>query len=310
MQEKRILITGSKGLIGNALQSQLKILGFNIAEIDLRYSKDHEKHGDVRDLRLLEKLAEGCCGIVHLAAVSRVISGEKNPELCWDVNVNGTHSVLEAALKSSTRPWVIYASSREVYGQQDTLPVNEFAALLPLNIYAKSKVASEQHVSQYRDKGLQTAILRFSNVYGSLNDYVDRVIPAFCRAAAFDETIRIDGSHNIFDFTYIDDVILGILKVIVQLEEGNCELPAIHFTTGKGITLLEAATFAKKVSNFNINFQEMPSRTFDVATFYGDPTLALERLGWRATVMIEEGISRLVRMFEAQSVRPSAMVSA
>ena len=287
MQGKKILITGSKGLIGNALQSQLKILGFNIAELDLRYSREHEKHGDIRDLERLEKLAEGCCGIVHLAAVSRVISGEKNPELCWDVNVNGTYSVLEAALKSSTKPWVIYASSREVYGQQDTLPVNESAPLLPLNIYAKSKVASEKHVLQYRDKGLQTAILRFSNVYGSVDDYVDRVIPAFCRAAAFDGTIRIDGSHNIFDFTYIDDVIVGILKVIEKLEAGNCDLPAIHFTTGKGTTLLEAATFAKKVSNFNINFQETPSRTFDVATFYGDPTLALEQLGWRATVMIE-----------------------
>jgi UDP-glucose 4-epimerase len=310
MQGKRILITGSKGLIGHALKSQLKISEFNVIELDQGYPINDEKQGDVRDLERLEKLAEGCCGIVHLAAVSRVISGEKNPELCWDVNVNGTHSVLEAALKSSTRPWVIYASSREVYGQQDTLPVNEFASLLPINIYAKSKVASEKHVLQYRDKGLQTAILRFSNVYGSVNDYVDRVIPAFCRAAAFDGTIRIDGSHNIFDFTYIDDVIVGILKVIVQLEEGNCKLPAIHFTTGKGTTLGEAATFAKKVSNFNISFAEAPSRTFDVATFYGDPSLALEQLGWKATVMIEEGISRLVRMFEAQSVRSPAMASA
>ncbi len=305
MQERKILITGSKGLIGHALKSQLKTCGFNVIEVDLRYPKNHHKHGDIRDLKQLEKLSDDCHGIVHLAGVSRVISGEKNPELCWDTNVNGTQAVLEAALKSTRRPWVIYASSREVYGQQTILPVDERAPLLPVNIYAKSKIAAESAVLEYRARGLQTVILRFSNVYGSLNDYIDRVIPAFCRGAALGETIRIDGGHNVFDFTYIEDVIDGIIKVISRLEQGNCDLPAIHFTTGKGTTLLEAATIAKKLSNFNIHFQEMPSRTFDVATFYGDPRLALDLLGWKATVMIEEGIRRLVRLFESQSVYAS-----
>ena len=308
MQEKIILITGTKGLIGNALQSQLKADGLQSIGIDHRYSTDHENYGDIRDLNLLEKLVADCSGIVHLAGVSRVVAGEQNPELCWNVNVNGTKLLLEAALKSSSKPWVIYASSREVYGQQATLPVAETSALFPLNNYAKSKVAAEKLVTEYREQGLQTAILRFSNVYGSPNDYVDRVIPAFCRIAAFGGTIRIDGSQNTFDFTYIDDVIDGILKVIKQLEQGRGDLPPIHFTTGKATTLLEAATLAKKLSTLNINFQEAPSRLYDVATFYGDPRRALELLGWKATVMIEEGMLRLTTMLKEQ-VRMSERVS-
>ncbi len=306
MEEKKILITGSKGLIGHALKSQLQISGFQVIEIDLRYPQRHPNHGDVRDLKRLEALSQDCCGIVHLAGVSRVIAGEKNPELCWDMNVNGTHAILAAALKSPSRPWVIYASSREVYGQQILLPVKESALLSPVNVYAKSKIAAENAVLEYRAQGLQTAILRFSNVYGSLNDYEDRVIPAFCKAAALGGTIRIDGSHNVFDFTYIDDVVEGIISAINVLEKGRSDLPAIHFTTGKGTTLLEAATFAKKSSHFKVLFQEMPSRTFDVGRFYGDPSLAFEHLGWRASVMIEEGINRLVRLFEAQPVYASA----
>jgi UDP-glucose 4-epimerase len=305
MEGKKILITGSKGLIGHALKSQLQVSGFQVIEIDLRYPQNHSNHGDVRDLKRLEVLSQDCCGIVHLAGVSRVIAGEKNPELCWDMNVNGTHAVLTAALKSISRPWVIYASSREVYGQQTLLPVKESAPLLPVNVYAKSKIAAENAVLEYRAQGLQAAILRFSNVYGSLNDYEDRVIPAFCRAAALGGTIRIDGNHNIFDFTYIEDVVDGIIRAIDALRQGNDDLPAIHFTTGKGTTLLEAAMLAKKSSNFNISFQEMPSRIFDVASFYGDPSFALEHLGWKATVMIEEGINRLVRLFESQSAYAS-----
>jgi nucleoside-diphosphate-sugar epimerase len=299
MQGKKILLTGAKGLIGSALCVSLQNAGFRTIGVDLRSSGEEEVvYGDIRDSHLIDKLVEGCSGIVHLAGVSRVIAGEQNPELCWDVNVNGTHAVLAAALKATSRPWVIYASSREVYGQQAKLPVTEQAPLLPLNVYAKSKVAAEQAVMAYKAKGLQSAILRFSNVYGSLNDYPDRVIPAFCRTAAFGGTIRIDGSQNTFDFTYIQDVVEGIMKVIFKLEQGEQDLPPIHFTTGKGTTLLEAATLAKKASRLKVEFEEAPSRTFDVATYYGDPGLAYKLLGWRASVLIAEGIYKLTRMFE------------
>ena len=67
----------------------------------------------------------GVDGVIHLAAVSRVVWGQKNPELCWETNVTGVQNVLDAAREASSRPWVISASSREVYGEAEHLPVSE-----------------------------------------------------------------------------------------------------------------------------------------------------------------------------------------
>jgi len=296
--KNKILITGSKGLIGQSLKNQLGVLGFQVKGIDKAYAIDHLEFGDIQDIELLKKLASQCIGIVHLAGVSRVIAGEQNPSLCWNMNVEGTQKILEAAKNSPINPWVIYASSREVYGQQDTLPVNEDAILLPLNVYARSKAAAEKLVLDYRNQGLQTAIIRFSNVYGSIDDYPDRVIPAFCRTAALGGTIRIDGGHNTFDFTYINDVTTGIIKIINKLQNGCLDLPPIHLTTGCGTTLLEAAELAKSLSVKSIKFLSAPSRSFDVSTFYGDPTRANRLLDWKATMTIKEGMARLVNDFK------------
>jgi nucleoside-diphosphate-sugar epimerase len=296
--KEKILITGSKGLIGQSLKNRLYSLGFEFKGIDSAYPNNHLEFGDIQDIPLLKNLASECTGIVHLAGVSRVIAGEKNPSLCWDSNVEGTQKILEVAKNSPSNPWVIYASSREVYGQQDALPVKEDAALLPVNIYARSKVAAEKLVLDYRSRGLQTAIIRFSNVYGSVHDHSDRVIPAFCNVAAGGGTIRIDGGHNIFDFTYIDDVISGVMKVIDKLRNGSFDLPALHLTSGQGTTLLQAAELAKSVSKKPIEFIHAPSRSFDVSTFYGDPALTNSLLGWKTKVTIQEGIEKLVKDFK------------
>jgi UDP-glucose 4-epimerase len=297
-----ILITGSKGLIGNALKKQLYTLGFQVKGIDIAYPPSHLEHGDFQDKELLKELASDCVGIVHLAGVSRVIAGEKNPSLCWNSNVEGTQKVLDTVKGLTSNPWFIYASSREVYGQPAELPVKEDAPLLPLNIYARSKAAAEELVLNYRKQGLQTAIVRFSNVYGSTEDHPDRVIPAFCKAAAFGGTIRIEGGHHIFDFTYIDDVIAGIIRVVDKLQSGCFDLPSLHLVSGQGTSLLQAAEMAKSVSKKPIKFLYAPSRTFDVGSFYGDPALSNRLLNWRAKIGIEEGITRLVKDFGTETI--------
>ncbi|MBP6104498.1 MAG: NAD(P)-dependent oxidoreductase [Gammaproteobacteria bacterium] len=298
MLRKTILITGSKGLIGSALRECLTKLGFVVKGLDLAYPLNHPEHGDIQDMPFFSHLAADCSGIIHLAGVSRVITAQQDPDRCWRMNVEGTQKILEMAYQAKHKPWVLYASSREVYGQQDTLPVSETVALLPLNVYARSKVAAEQSVETYRAKGLQTAVLRFSNVYGSIHDHADRVIPAFCRAAALGGTIRIDGSDNIFDFSHVDDVVKGIIAVIHALQKGSYDLPSMHLTTGRGTTLAEAATLAKQCSKQALSFLEAPSRSFDVHTFYGDPSLAARVLGWSAAITLEQGMAGLIKAFE------------
>ena len=111
--------------------------------------------GDVRDPIDVKNALRGCIGIVHLAAVSRVVWGERDPDLCWKTNVEGFRNVLEAADQLAIKPWVVFASSREVYGQPEQLPANEETVLRPVNVYARTKVAGEQLVAEARGRGLR-----------------------------------------------------------------------------------------------------------------------------------------------------------
>jgi UDP-glucose 4-epimerase len=297
----KILITGSEGLIGSSLSIALSRLGITVLGFDNKLEPHHPCYGEILNYEQVTEAVNDVEGIVHLAAVSRVVFGEKNPKLCWDTNVEGTKHILEAALVSPKKPWVLYASSREVYGQQENLPVKETAPLIPINIYGKSKIAAEQAVKSAAKRGLKASVVRFSNVFGSVNDHHDRVIPAFCLAAASGTKIRIDGKDNLFDFTYIDDVIQGILSYIYHLNKIDEPLPPIHFTMGQATSLGEAALYAQQASKFPIEIIEAPSRNYDVACFYGDPSRAETLLNWKPYVSVQEGMRRLIHQYQLVS---------
>ncbi|MDN3506739.1 MAG: NAD(P)-dependent oxidoreductase [Simkaniaceae bacterium] len=293
----KVLITGSKGLVGSALSSALHALNIDVVGVDNRAEIGDPEYGDILDENCIYPLADRVDGIVHLAAISRVIDGEKNPQLCWSTNVDGTAIITDSALTSSKKPWVIYASSREVYGQPETFPVKETAPLIPVNIYGKSKCAAEAIVEKAKEKGLRGSIVRFSNVFGSVNDYPDRVIPAFCRAAAEGNPIRVDGESNLFDFTYLEDVLQGILSIIRLLSQHDQPLPPIHLTSGAAVSLGQIAQIAKLASPYSIKIYEEASRSYDVSQFWGDTTRARELLNWQACVNVTEGMHRLINQF-------------
>jgi len=204
-----ILVTGSEGLIGKKLCLSLEKLGKLVQRFDIKFPKKHKDFGDVLDINCLHARLKNCIGIVHLAAVSRVVWGEKDPDNCWLTNVIGTQNIIRAAQDSPLKPWIVYASSREVYGAQQNLPVEIDAQYAPMNIYARSKVAAEKEILQARKLQLRTAIIRYSSVYGSVSDHKDRVVPAFCRAAVDGVPLRIDGLDNTLDFTHVDDAVKG-----------------------------------------------------------------------------------------------------
>jgi UDP-glucose 4-epimerase len=294
----KILITGSEGLIGTAICERLEKLDIEIIRFDKKFPTHHANYGDILNRDNLELSMANCDGIIHLAAVSRVISGEKTPALCWQTNVEGTLSLIERALSSPKKPWILYASSREVYGNPSVLPATEDAPYNPVNIYGKSKIAAEKAILDARAKGLNTAIVRYSNVYGSLQDHPDRVIPAFCHAAAHGDPIRVDGFSHIFDFTYIDDVAEGTLKIVSLLCENKTELPPFHLTTGIKTSLRQAAEIANKIGERNSSIIEAPPRLYDVSNFCGDSTKTRTILGWTPKVSPEEGIERLTKLFQ------------
>lgn len=296
----KILVTGSEGLIGVEVCKSLKKLNLDTVHFDKKFPLKHPYNGNILDKNKLKAAVADCTGIIHLAAVSRVIWGEKNPKLCWQTNYEGTLSIIESALSSPKAPWILYASSREVYGNPSILPATEETAYNPINIYGDSKAEAEKTILDARQKGINTAIVRYSNVYGSLNDHHDRVIPAFCKAAATGSPIRVDGSSHSFDFTYVDDVVEGTMKVVSQLIEGKDQLPPFHFTTCRETTLGEAAGLANKAGKKDSKIVEALPRNYDVPNFCGDSSKTRTILGWEPRVSIEEGIERLTKLFQQE----------
>jgi UDP-glucose 4-epimerase len=292
---QRILITGSSGLVGTALTSALLAEGVDVVRLDLRARG--EAHGDVRDRALVHDTVARVDGIVHLAAVSRVVWGERDPELCWATNVGGLRNVLEAAAQSARAPWVAFASSREVYGQPVALPATEDAPLRPANVYGRSKVEGELLVAEAQRVGLRACTFRLSNVFGSTSDHADRVVPAFARAAALGAELRVDGFDHTFDFTHLDDVTLGLVGLTELLSAGGPPPPPIHFVSGRPTTLEELATLAARLGQRGSSIRSAAPRDFDVARFFGDPSRAKALLGWQPHVRLEEGLARLVHAF-------------
>ncbi|HEV8389882.1 MAG TPA: NAD(P)-dependent oxidoreductase [Dongiaceae bacterium] len=297
---QRILVTGSAGLIGRTVTRLLRAAGTDVAELDLR-GESQQSRGDVCDPDRLASAMRGAAGIIHLAAVSRVIDGERDPARCWRVNAEASGALLQAAIRAAGRPWVIYASSREVYGQQDHLPVAEDAPLRPKNIYARAKAEAERLAGEARAAGLRTAILRFSNVYGDTRDHVDRVVPAFARAAALARRgggeVRVDGKDCTFDFTHVADVADGIVRVAGLLRDGEAALPAIHLVGGHQTSLGRLAALARAIGGPALRVVEAPPRGFDVHRFAGDPARAERLLGWRATTALAAGFETLANAY-------------
>ena len=306
---KRILITGSEGLVGHALADAVRQRAWQVKGLDV-LAPTLEDRGDVRDADAVSRALAGCSGVVHLAAVSRVILGERSPELCWDTNVGGTRNVLAAALNARPCPWVVLSSSREVYGQPDELPANEDAPLAPVNIYGRSKVEGERLALEAREAGLRTGILRLSNVYGVIADHADRVVPAFARAAATGARLRVDGDGHNFDLTHVYDTIRGMVQLIEALEAGESALPPIHLLTGRPTTLGELAELAVSLGDMGVSVEEGPPRSFDVSHFYGDPSRALALLGWRPRVHLWDGLRRLINDFRTAARRVNEEVTA
>ena len=289
-----ILVTGAEGLIGRYISTKLEANGLEVRRFDLRRSATE----DTRDKDAMREALKDVRGVVHLAAVSRVIWGERNPALCESTNVTALANLVELCKLSQANPWLIFASSREVYGQASQFPVPEDAMLQPMNTYARSKRDGELIMAQARQDGLLANICRFSSVYGCPQDHEDRVVPAFAIAAARGGKIHVEGSGNLFDFTIVDEAVDGLYRLIQATMAGE-HLPPIHFVSGKGTSLSEVARLAIAHALAPVVVEEMPPRRFDVSSFVGDPARAEELLGWKAHSDLKETLPRFINQLAA-----------
>lgn len=296
----KILITGSQGFIGSALKRLLEENGIEIVTYDIK----ENPLDDVRELSALKAKIIDVDGIIHLAAVSRVKVAHENPLECIKTNIGGTINVLESArdlLSEDKHPWVIFGSSREVYGEPMSLPVVETSVRKAINVYGVSKLSGEELCKVYAENyGLKTRILRFSNVYTGINDHLDRVIPKFILHAFNGDDLIINGSgEEIFDFTYITDTIQGIWGCIQEIERNKHLFDDYNLSTGVPVSLKELAEIIIRKTRSSSQVKYAKSRTYDVNKFYADPGKAIKILGFSPKVTIEEGLDLTLKVLRS-----------
>lgn len=241
-----ILVTGGAGFIGSHLVDRLvrdqtgtvTVLDNlrrgsleNLAELRNRIKF---VQGDVRDPRLLSEIMADAELVYHLAAQSNVIGAEEDPDYSFSTNVMGTFTLLRAAEAAGVRR-AVFTSSREVYGDPESLPVPETAPLRPKNSYGASKAAAEMYCRLSTSKGFEVQVLRLANVYGP-RDF-GRVIPIFLESALMGEPLTVYGGGQVLDFIWIDTVV----ECLVQAGLGPLINDPTNVGSGAGITILELA---------------------------------------------------------------------
>ena len=291
----KILITGSAGFIGSALKDFLEQNGVEVVSYDLKDTPSN----DTRILANLAQKMNGVDGVIHLAAISRVILAYQNPLECVNTNIGGTINVLEAS-RIGHRPWIIFGSSREVFGESRPLPVTEESPCHPMNVYGIAKIAGEDLCKIFaKDYGLRTRVIRFSNVYTNSRDQLDRVIPKFILQAAKNEDIVINGTgQGIFDFTYIQDTVQGIWGCMQEIQKSPKLYDDFILSTGVPTSLQELAELIVKITQSRSKIIYAQGRAYDVNKFYADPAKAKQLLGYNPAVKLEDGIKLALGEFK------------
>jgi len=303
MNNNKILITGVSGFIGRSLVEQVinNLLNYDIYGIDIKEpifnNPEYSRCVDFEKIDICDKKAVDAyfdkhkfAGVIHLAAVSRVIDAEYDKDRCINVNLHGTMNIVEAAARNKDA-WFIFGSSREVYGEQNILPVKESAEKKPINIYGDIKLKGEFFVRYMIDRYV---ILRFSNVYGNNYDIDGRVIPTFVKQAMNGKTLFLEGGEQIIDFTYIDDTTQTIVEIVKLLEKNEIHSEELHISPGLGVKITDIVVYLEKKFGRKLDVQIRYKRNYDVVRFIGDSSKRMKILGDLHFKNVQEGIDTYI----------------
>lgn len=325
--KKSILVTGGAGFIGSNLCESLLERGFYVINIDNMndfYDPDIKKinidetkafllkkgidnrsykflEGDIRDKEFLRTVfsSYNIDSIIHLAAYAGVRPSIENPGLYMDVNVNGTVNLLELAKVHGINKFV-FASSSSVYGNNTKVPFSEQDPVdNPISPYAASKKAGELICHTYHHLyGMNIACLRFFTVFGP-RQRPDLAIHKFTKLMFEEKEIPFygDGSTE-RDYTYITDIIDGIIKSMKWLE-GNEKVYGI-FNLGESntISLKRMVNVLEEVTEKKAKLKLLPNQPGDVKRTNADILKAKEILGYNPNVNFEDGIRLFIEWYK------------
>ena len=235
--------------------------------------------------------------VINLAAQAGVRYSITNPECYIKSNINGFFNLIECCRKHNTKK-IVYASSSSVYGNTDKVPFSEDANVnSPESLYAATKVSNELFANVYHKiYGLSFVGLRFFTVYGPWGR-PDMAPFLFTEAIINNKTINVFGNGELYrDFTYIDDIVNGIVKVVYSDFEGKNEL--LNIGHGSPVKLLDFIDIIETELGKKADKKFCGMQKGDVYTTYADTEKLEAFVGYKPKIDLKEGIHNFIDWYK------------
>lgn len=330
----KIMVTGSAGFIGSALSLRLLERGDEVVGIDnlndyydvalkearlartLHFDRFRDERVDIEDGARMHELFElhRPDRVVHLAAQAGVRYSIENPMAYVGTNLVGFAHILEGCRAIGVEH-LVYASSSSVYGANTAMPFSVHHNVdHPLSLYAASKKANELMAHTYSHLyDIPTTGLRFFTVYGPWGR-PDMALFKFTRAILADEPIQVFnyGKHR-RDFTYIDDIVEGVIQVLDRVPAGNPSwsgarpdaatslAPYRLYNIGNSqpVELMEYISVLETCLGRKARMSLLPLQPGDVPDTYADVTDLVSDTGYCPNTPVSEGVARFVEWYRA-----------
>jgi len=311
----RVLVTGGAGAIGSHVTDELVVAGAEEIIVLDNFVRGRRENlawaetngpvtvvvGDVRDGALVRKLTSDVDIVFHLAAI-RITQCATEPRLALEVLVDGTYNVVEAAVEAGVRK-VVASSSASVYGLAEAFPTPESHHPYSNDtLYGASKTFNEGLLRSFHAMyGLDYVALRYFNVYGPRMDvhglYTEVLVRWMERIAAGEPPLIFGDGSQTMDFVYVGDV----AHANIRAARSDATDVVFNIASGTETSLLELAEMLLVVMDSDLAVEHGPERAVNkVSRRLADTGLARRRLGFKAGVGLEEGLTRLVEWWRTE----------
>jgi len=322
---RRVLITGGAGFIGSHVADLFVAKGWSVEIIDNLTSGKRENVPPAAKLRVLDirspDAAElvafaGFDALIHLAAQMDVRRSVADPLFDASVNIVGTLNLLEAIRQSAARPRVVFASTGgAVYGDSAVPPSSETTQKEPDSPYAIAKLSAEYYLSYYaRIHGLDTASVRFGNVYGPRQDPHGEagVVAIFCGRIIDGQPLRVfgDGTQT-RDYVHVSDVAEATFAAATtQLPTARrVDERAFNIGTGVATSVLELAETLCGAAGVESKIEFAPKRPGEQQHSFLSVEKARDVLGWSPSITLEQGLADTYNWFAARRTATSSSLT-
>lgn len=314
---KRVLVTGGLGFLGSNLAFRLVDLGAEVTLVDslipeyggnlfnVEGIRDRVRVNisDVRDEHSMKYLVQGQDFLFNLAGQTSHMDSMKDPFTDLEINAKAQLSILETCRKHNQGLKIVFASTRQIYGKPDYLPVDENHILRPVDVNGINKMAGEwYHILYNNVYGIRSCALRLTNTYGPrmrVKDARQTFLGIWIRLLLEGKTFEVWGGEQLRDFTYVGDVVDALL-LAASMEEANGR---VFNLGGDGIINLKdlAALLVEANRGGAFVIREFPSdrKRIDIGDYYADDRQARRMLGWRPNVPLREGLARTFEYYRA-----------